>query len=244
MILGWIISRLITATIRRLMTRARVEPSIVGFTANLLYFAMMAFVIIAALQKLGLQTNSLVAAIGAAGLAVGFALQGSLSNFAAGIILILFRPFRVGDYIEGAGIAGTVQEIQVFATTFNTPDNKKIIVPNAQLTGGAITNYSAMPTRRIDLTFAISYTDNIDAAKSIIADVLKNDPRILPDPAPLIAVAELADSSVNIIARPWVKPADFWDVRFDAIEAVKKAFDARNITIPFPQHDVHVRQVG
>ena len=201
---------------------------------------LLAFVIIASLEQLGVDTSSLTAIIAAAGLAVGFALQGSLSNFAAGVMIILFRPFRVGEFIEGAGIKGTVREIQIFSTILTTGDNKRIIVPNGQIMSDDITNYSANDTRRIDMVFGIGYEDDLLAAKTTLEEILAAHPKVLEEPATVVNVAELADSSVNFNARPWVKTEDYWDVRADIHEQVKLVFDEKGISIPFPQQDVHV----
>jgi small conductance mechanosensitive channel len=185
-----------------------------------------------------------VAIIGAAGLAVAFALQGALGNFASGVMLIMFRPFKVGDFVEAAGTMGVISEVQVFATVLTTPDNKKIIVPNGAITSGNIVNYSANDTRRIDLVFGIGYEDDMKKAKGIIEEVLKKDDRILDDPAPKIALLELADSSVNFAVRPWVKTEDYWNVYFDLNETIKREFDEKGVSIPFPQRDIHVHQVA
>lgn len=239
-IIGRWVANLITKGVRRLLERANVDSTLVKFLSNIVRILLLIFVILAAIGQLGIQTTSLIAVLGAAGLAVGLALQGSLSNFAAGVLVIIFRPYKVGDYIEAAGVAGTVDEVQIFNTVMNTPDNKRIIVPNSQITGGIITNYSAHETRRVDFTFGIGYGDDIDKAKKIIEEVLTGDERVLADPAPQIVVAELADSSVNIVARPWAKAADYWGLKFEVTETVKKRFDAEGISIPFPQRDVHV----
>jgi small conductance mechanosensitive channel len=222
------------------MTKNKLDTTIVGFAKNLLYISLLTFIVLAALGQLGIQTTSFMAVLGAAGLAVGLALQGSLANFAAGVLMIIFRPFSVGDFIEGAGVAGTVEEIQIFTTRLNTPDNKVIIVPNAKLTADNITNYSAKDTRRVDLVAGIGYEDDIDKTKAILTDLLAADERVLSDPAPTIGVVELADSSVNIVVRPWVKSADYWKVYFELTEQIKKRFDAEGISIPFPQRDIHV----
>ena len=198
------------------------------------------FLILAALGLLGIQTTSFIAVIGAAGLAIGLALQGSLANFAAGFLLIIFRPFKVGDYIEGGGTAGTVEAIQLFTTQLASPDNKTIIVPNSKMTGDNIVNFSTKGTRRVDMVFGIGYEDDIDKARNIITEILSQDERILQEPAMKIAVSELADSSVNFIARPWVNAADYWNVYFETTEKVKTQFDAEGISIPYPQRDVHV----
>jgi len=244
LVIGWLIARALAGIARRMLDRSKIEATLAAFASRLLYAAMITLVLITALGKLGVPTASFVAVIGAAGLAVGFALQGSLSNFAAGIMLISFRPFKVGDFVEAAGVAGTIEEIQIFATRLRTPDNKAIIVPNAAITGANITNFSAKDARRVDMVFGISYGDDLKKAKAILEELLAADDRVLDDPAPRVAVLELGDSSVNFVVRPWVKTADYWDVLFDMTEAVKLAFDERNITIPFPQHDVHMHQAG
>jgi small conductance mechanosensitive channel len=226
--------------VQRLMEKRNVDATLTKFVANLTYIALLAFVILAALGMLGIQTTSFIAVLGAAGLAVGLALQGSLSNFAAGVLMIIFRPFKVGDFIEGAGVAGTVEEIQIFTTQLATPDNKTIIIPNAKLTADNIVNYSTKGTRRADMVFGIGYEDDIDKARDIIIDILSNDERVLKDPSLQVAVSELADSSVNFVTRAWVNAADYWGVVFDATEAIKKRFDAEGISIPFPQRDVHI----
>jgi len=242
--LGWIAARIFTAVVRRVMQRARVEATLVGFASNVIFALLMTLVVLSAIQTVGIPTASFIAVVGAAGFAIGFALQGSLANFAAGVMLIIFRPFKVGDYIEGGGGGGTVQEVQIFATVLNTPDNKRVIVPNSAITGGSITNYSANGTRRVDLVFGIAYSDDIGKAKGILENILAGDERVLKDPAPTVAVSELGDSSVNFVARPWVNSADYWNVRFDLTEAVKRRFDAEDINIPFPQRDVHLHQVA
>jgi small conductance mechanosensitive channel len=228
--------------VKRLMRKSHMDETVISFSANLTYVGLLAFVVLAALGQLGIQTTSFIAVLGAAGLAVGLALQGSLANFAAGFLMIIFRPFHVGDYIEGAGAAGTVEKIEIFTTTLKSPDNKTIIVPNAKMTGDNIINWTIKGTRRVDMVFGIGYSDDIDKAKKVIEDVLNADTRILPDPSPQIALSELADSSVNFIVRPWVKASDYWNVYFSTMENVKKAFDANQISIPFPQRDVHLYQ--
>ena len=239
-VVGRWVARALTNLVKKVMTKRKVDATLVSFAANLAYIGLLVFVIIAALGQLGIQTTSFIAVIGAAGLAIGLALQGSLSNFAAGFLMIIFRPFNVGDFIEGAGVAGTVEEIQIFTTTLKTPDNKTVIVPNASLTSGNIVNWTVKGTRRIDLVMGIGYDDDIDKAKKVMADVVAADERILKDPPPQIGLVELADSSVNFVVRPWVRIADYWPVHFDLTEKLKKAFDAEGITIPYPQRDVHV----
>lgn len=225
---------------KRVMARRGFDPTVVGFIANIVYVVVLTLVIIAALAQLGVPTAQFVAIIGAAGLAIGLALQGSLSNFASGVLLVSFRPARVGDYIEAAGVAGTVEDISVFSTTLLTPDKRTIIVPNARLLDGPITNYSASENRRIDLVIGISYDSDTSRAKDILAQLVQDDARILDDPAPQIGVLELADSAVQIAFRPWVRNADVLKVRFDLLERVKSEFDAQGIDIPFPQMGVRL----
>ncbi len=242
LVIGRWIARAFGRLVQRLMDKRNVDPTLTGFAGSLTYYALFTFVVLAALSRLGIQTTSFIAVIGAAGLAVGLALQGSLANFAAGFMLIFFRPFRVGDYIEGAGVAGTVENIQIFTTQLKTPDNKVIIIPNAKLTDDNIVNWSATGTRRVDMVFGIGYEDDIDKAKSIMQEILAADERILNNPPPQIALSELADSSVNFVVRPWVNTGDYWGVYFDVNETVKKRFDAAGVSIPFPQRDVHLYQ--
>jgi small conductance mechanosensitive channel len=239
-IIGRWITRFTVNFIRKLMDKREVDPTITKFIRNLIYFALLAFVVLAALGLLGIQTTSFIAVVGAAGLAIGLALQGSLANFAAGFLLILFRPFKVGDFIDAAGVAGTVEAIELFTTRLATPDNKTIIIPNSKMTGDNIVNFSTKGTRRADMVFGIGYEDDIDKARDIITDVLSNDERVLKDPPLQVAVSELADSSVNFVARAWVNAGDYWGVVFDTTETVKKRFDAEGVSIPFPQRDVHV----
>jgi small conductance mechanosensitive channel len=238
----WIAGK-ITAAMKKLMAKGGMDDMLVQFLGNILYTLLLIAVIIAALDHLGLQTTSLLAIFGAAGLAVGLALKDSLSNFSSGVMLILFRPFKVGDFIETAGVAGTVEEVRIFSTLIKTPDNRQIIIPNGQIYGGTIINVSAKPTRRIDLVFGIGYDDDLRKAKELIAGIMAQDERILKDPAPVIALGELGDSSVNINVRPWVNSGDYWPVRADLLENVKLAFDSNGISIPFPQRDVHLYEV-
>ena len=229
---------------KKIMTKTKIDDALVGFAGNILYALGMAFVVIAALSKLGVETTSLAAVIAAAGLAIGLALQGSLSNFASGVLIILFRPFTVGHYIEAAGVAGTVEEISIFTTQLKTPDNKVVIVPNGQITGGSITNYSKKPTRRVDMVVGVGYDDNLAQVKEVLEKIIASEDRILKDPAPVIAVSELADSSVNLVVRPWVNSADYWPVKFDLTEKVKTTFDEEGISIPYPQRDLHIIKSG
>ncbi|MBE9532465.1 MAG: mechanosensitive ion channel [Proteobacteria bacterium] len=239
-ILGRWAAKITRGVTRKLLTRASVDPTIISFAANLSYFIILTFVVLAALAQLGIQTTSFIAIIGAAGLAIALSLQSSLSNFAAGFLMIIFHPFKVGDFIEGAGVTGTVEEIQIFSTRLKTPDNKIIIVPNGSLVSGNITNYSTSGTRRVDMVFGIGYDDDIDRAKGVIKDIISNDQRILKEPECFIGLVELADSSVNFAVRPWVNSADYFNVLCDTNESVKKRFDAEGISIPYPQQDVHL----
>ena len=226
--------------IKRIMLKSNVDETLVSFVRNLCYVALLAFVVIAALNQLGIQTASLIAVLGAAGLAIGLALQGSLGNFAAGVLMVIFKPFKVGDFIEGAGTAGIVEKVEIFTTQLKTPDNKTVIVPNAKLTGDNITNFTVKGTRRVDFVFGISYGDDIDKARSIIKEIIDQDERVMKEPEPMIVVSELADSSVNLTVRAWTAASDYWSFYFDTIEDVKKQFDAQDVSIPFPQRDVHV----
>lgn len=237
--IGRWITRLITGAIANVMENRHIEKSLISFTRSLINAAMTAFVIIAALGQLGIQTTSFVAIIGAAGLAVGLALQGSLSNFAAGVLMIIFRPIKVGDFIEAAGTAGTVEDIQVFSTMLRTADNKIIIIPNASITGGNIVNYSTKPTRRIDFEVGISYEADIEKTKEIFTRILNEDDRILKDPPPVIAVRALTDTAMMFVLRPWVKSSDFGDVSFALTEKVKTTLDAEGIVMPWRHHQMY-----
>jgi small conductance mechanosensitive channel len=224
----------------RVLEKKNIDLTLVRFVGNLTYIILLTFFVVAALGQLGIQTTSFIAIIGAAGLAVGLALQGSLANFAAGFLMILFRPFKVGDFVEGAGVAGTVEEISIFTTQLKSPDNKTIIVPNAKISGDNIVNYSTKGTRRVDMVAGIGYECDIDKAREILEEIVTSDERVLKDPAHKIGVVELADSSVNFVVRPWVNTSDYWDVWFDMTEKIKKRFDEAGISIPFPQRDIHV----
>ncbi|MGB1110176.1 MAG: mechanosensitive ion channel family protein [Gammaproteobacteria bacterium] len=226
--------------VERLMTKAKWDEMLVSFAGNVIYAAMLVFVILAALGQLGIETTSFIAVLGAAGLAIGLALQGSLSNFAAGFMIIIFRPFKVGDFVEAGGTSGIVEEIQIFTTRLRTGDNRTVYVPNGGIMNGNITNYSAKPTRRIDLVFGVSYDDDLQKAKQVINAVLAEDERILADPAPTVGVLELADSSVNFAVRPWVKTGDYWPVYFHLQETMKQRLEAAGLSIPYPQRDVHM----
>jgi small conductance mechanosensitive channel len=242
LVIGIWIAKLLAKSLGKVLNKREVDPTLVKFLVSLVKIGLITFVIISAAAQIGIQTASFVAIIGAAGLAIGFALQGSLSNLAAGVMLIIFKPVKVGDYIEGGGAAGSVEAVGIFITTLLTPDNKVVYIPNSTLTGGNITNYSAKDTRRVDMVFGIGYSDDIDKAKKVINEVLSADARVLKEPAPQIVVSELADSSVNFNVRPWVKTADYWGLYFDTTETIKKKFDEQNISIPFPQRDVHMHQ--
>lgn len=242
-LIGRWIAKLLTKLADKAMERAKIDITLRTFARNLIYTTLLVFVIIAALSKLIGKDSStqFVAVVGAAGLAIGFALQGSLSNFAAGVLLIIFKPFKVGDFVEVAGSAGVVKEIHIFTTTLHSPDNVKIIIPNAHATGGNIKNYTATGTRRVDLVIGVSYEDNLKTARDIIQKVIAADSRVLPEPASTVAVSALGDSSVNFVVRPWVNVADYWAVYFDLTEKIKVALEEGGCTIPFPQRDVHIK---
>lgn len=237
--IGRIVVKWLVKLARKLMVRADLDPILVNFLGGIANAVLMLLVIIAALNQLGIDTTSFIAILGAAGLAVGLALKDSLQNFAAGVMLIIFRPFKLGDFIEAGGVTGVVEKITVFSTIMRTGDNREIIVPNGHIYSGAITNYSARDTRRIDMVFGIGYDDDMLKAKQIMETILTSHERVLATPAPAVAVAELADSSVNFNVRPWVNSADYWAVRSELIEKIKLAFDREGISIPYPQMDVH-----
>ncbi|MEO3879391.1 mechanosensitive ion channel family protein [Rheinheimera fenheensis] len=240
------LGRMVAGAVKRFLEKAllsrSVDKAVVSFVAGIVYAIIMIATVLMALSQMGVQTTSFIAILGAAGLAVGLALQGSLANFASGILIILFRPFKSGDFIDAGGISGTVDKIEIFQTIMKTPDNKKVIVPNAQITGGAITNFSAEATRRVDLVIGISYDSDLRKAKQILQDILAQDSRVLKEPAAAVTVAALADSSVNLNVRPWVNSADYWGVYWDTLEKVKLTFDDQGIAIPFPQMDVHIKK--
>ena len=242
MIGKWVAQGL-TNLFRRLLRRSKVEETLVGFFANIAHALLLVFVVLAALEQLGVNTTSASAIIAAAGLAIGFALQGSLSNFAAGVMMVFFRPVKVGDLVQAGGTFGVVEEIALFATVFRTPDGKKVIVPNSGITGGNIENFSVNGTIRVDMKFGIGYGDDIDRAKEVLLGILSADDRVLKEPAPVVAVVGHGESSIDFVCRPWVDPKDYWNVWFDTHERAKKAFDAAGVSIPFPQRDVHLHQV-
>lgn len=238
-IVGRLLAELLSIVIEKAVERFSKDTSLATFVKHISYAGMLILVIIASISKLGIQTASLAAVIGAAGLAIGLALQGSLSNFAAGILLIIFKPFKIGDPVEMAGVLGTVQETHVFCSIVKTPDNQRVVIPNVRITGDNIVNLSDIDKRRIDLVFGISYGDDMEA-KNALKWVAAADPRVLKDPEPTIAVSELADSSVNLVCRPWVKPADYGGVYFEVVEKGKLELEKSVMTIPFPQRDVHM----
>jgi small conductance mechanosensitive channel len=234
------ITNLLTRALRKVMQRQEIDVTLERFVCNLVRMVLLVFVVIAAISALGVQTASFIAVLGAAGLAVGLALQGSLSNFAAGVLIVLFRPYKVGDWVEAAGISGAVVEVQILTTILKTGDNKQVIVPNSQIMSSIITNYAANDTRRVDLVIGVGYDDDLDKVREVLSEVVAADERVLEDPGVTIAVSELADSSVNFIVRPWVRTSDYWGVYFDLNETIKKRFDEEGISIPFPQQDVHL----
>lgn len=241
LIVGLIVIKWITRALVRLMKKGNVNPSLIPFLRTLSNILLKAMLIISVMTMVGIEMTSFIAVLGAAGLAVGLALQGTLQNFAGGVMILLFKPYEVGHFIEAQGFMGTVKEIQIFTTVLNTPDNRKVIIPNSPLATGSITNFSAMPTRRIDFSFGISYGDNIDKAKDILLKMAEKDERVLKeDNPPQVMVEALGDSSVNLKLRTWVKSEDYWTLFFDVTENVKKQFDAAGISIPFPQSDVHL----
>jgi small conductance mechanosensitive channel len=242
-IVGKYIARLISNLVQKGMQKAGTDPLLVGFIGNIAYGILLVAVVLAAIDSLGVNVTSLMAIVGAAGLAIGLAMKDSLANFAAGVMIIIFRPFQIGDYINAGGAAGSVDEIGLFATMMHTPDNQRVIVPNSSIIGGNITNVSALPTRRVDMVFGIGYDDNIGQARDIIKAVIDADERILKDPEAGIVVGELGDSSVNINVRPWVNSADYWAVRGDFLETIKVKFDEAGISIPYPQQDVYLHEV-
>ena len=240
--IGRMVVTSIVKVVSSLLRKRDMDEILVSFLSSILRWVLLLFVIIAALSQLGINTNSLVALLGAAGLAIGLSLQSSLSNFASGVMLIIFRPFTKGDFVEAGGATGVVDNISIFTTTMTTTDNKEIIVPNGAILGGNITNYSARPTRRVDMVFGISYDDDLRKAKQLLEEIIAADDRVLAEPAPVIALGELADSSVNFLVRPWAKSEDYWGLLWDTTKAVKLKFDDAGISIPYPQMDVHVNK--
>lgn len=241
-IIGRMAVGIISGTIKKVMTKANLDPILVSFLSGILRTVMLLLVIVFSLSQLGLDTTSLVALLGAAGLAVGFALKDSLSHFAAGVMLILFRPFKVGDFVEVDGVMGSVDQITIMSTRLKSPDNKVIIIPNSNVFGNTMTNFSDQPTRRVDMVFGIGYGSDLLKAKAILEEMVNAHELTLAEPAPKVAVSELADSSVNFIVRPWVNAADYWTVYWGMMEAVKLRFDQEGIEIPFPQVSVHMEK--
>lgn len=235
----WVVKRLV-GLVRKGLERGDVDPTLVGFLGNILFGAGIALVVIAALAQMGIETTSLAAVIAAAGLAIGLALQGSLGNFASGVLIILFRFFKKGDYIVAGGQGGTVKDISIFTTELTTPDNVQVTIPNSQITSDAITNYSANPTRRMDLTIGVAYDADLNKTQQLLQKIIEEEPRFLKDPAPRVEVMELGASSVDFVFRPWVNSSDFWDTRFDVLKKIKIELDNAGIGIPFPQRDVHL----
>lgn len=242
LIIGNMIVKAISNSVAKILEKKEMDPAVVHFISSLVRYVLFVIVLIAALGRVGVETASVVAVIGAAGLAIGLALQGSLANFAAGVLIVAFRPFKAGDYVEIAGVAGSVESIQIFQTVLTTPDNKMIVVPNGSVIGSPIVNYSRHATRRIDYTIGVSYGADLKKTKEVISGILAAEPRILKTPEPTIGVVALADSSVNFVVRPWVKTDDYWAVYFDVLQAIKEGLDAEGIEIPFPQMDVHLNQ--
>jgi len=239
----WLAKLAVTIT-RKTMEAKKFDPTVISFLCNVLFAVLMVIVVLMAGDELGIETTSVIAVLGAGTLAIGLALQGSLANFAAGVMLIVFRHFRVGDFIDAGGVTGIVEEIKIFDTAMRTPDNKGIIVPNGQILGGPITNFSAKDTRRMDLVVGVSYDDDIRQVKKVLSEILESDEGVLKDPAYTVGVLEMADSSVNFAVRPWVKTADYWDVFFRLQENIKLRLDEEGITIPYPQQDVYMHQVN
>lgn len=238
-IIGKMVVNILTKVMRTVLGKSKMDDILINFVTSIFKTILLLFVVIAALDRLGVDTTSLIALLGAAGLAVGLALQGSLQNFASGVMLIIFRPFKAGDFVEVAGTAGVVETINIFSSTLRTGDNREIIIPNGAIYGGTITNYSARETRRVDMVFGIGYDDDLKKAKKMLDEIVNADERVLADPKPVIAVSELADSSVNFVVRPWVKTSDYWAVLWDLNETVKLKFDEAGISIPYPQMDIH-----
>jgi len=244
LIIGWWIITWLSKVFVRVMDKREVDPGLKGFLKSMVSILLKIMLIISVAGMVGIETTSFIAILGAAGLAVGMALSGTLQNFAGGVMILLFKPFKVGDFIEAQGHMGSVNQIQIFNTILKTPDNKTIIIPNAQISNGSMVNFSTEEQRRVDMTFGISYNDDIDKAKEIITELLKADSRVLNEPAePFIAISELADSSVNFAVRAWANASDYWGIFFDMQEKVKKTFDKEGVSIPYPQTDIHLHKV-
>lgn len=240
--IGKMIAKSLSSVVFKLMSKYDVDETLTKFAQNGVYIGLMVVVIMAAISSLGVDTTSFMAILGAAGLAIGLALKDTLSNVGAAVVILIFRPFKVGDFIDAGGAVGTVEEISLFTTTISPVDNRKIIVPNSAITAGNITNYSSKPQRRVDHIIGIGYDDDIKLAKETLYALIEADSRTLAEPAPLVAVAELGESSVNFTMRAWVNSEDYWDVYFDLLEKAKFALDERGISIPYPQMDIHSKQ--
>ena len=235
----WVV-KLLLKIINTALEKTTIEETVRIFVGNLLRTLFMIVVFIAAINQLGIETTSIIAMLGAAGLAIGLALQGSLANFAAGILIVTFRPYKVGDYIQAGSASGTVLDIQIFSTVLKTPDNKVIVIPNGTIMDGSITNYSEQPTRRVDIVASCGYEDDIDKVKQLLTDIINQDDRVLDEPEPLVALSELADNSINFVVRPWVNSSDYFPVYYSLLEQIKKRFDKEGISIPYPQRDIHI----
>ncbi|MBA1446920.1 MAG: mechanosensitive ion channel [Chromatiales bacterium] len=239
-VIGRWVARLLVRGLEKVMVKGKVDQMLINFLSNIAYVSLLAVIVMAALEQLGVNTTSALAILGAAGLAVGLALKDSLSSFAAGVMLIIFRPFKLGDFIEAGGEMGVVEEIRIFHTMLKTGDNREITMPNAQIYGGTIVNYSARDTRRIDLVIGIGYDDDIKKARDLINDILAANDTVLENPAPTVMLLTLNDSSVDFAVRPWVKSADYWTTRADLLEMIKTTFDKEGVSIPYPQQDIHL----
>ncbi|MDA7817927.1 mechanosensitive ion channel [Sulfurimonas sp.] len=241
--IGKIIINKITALAKHMMIKSKIDTTLVEFSESLIYFILLLVLVLVTLSTLGIDTTSFIAIFGAAGLAIGLALQGSLANVGAAVLIIIFRPFKVGDFVSAGGATGTVEDVNLFSTIIAPLDNRTIIVPNASIVGGNIVNYSQKPERRVDHVFGIGYDDDLKLAKDTLMQIMKDDERVLAEPAPFVGVGELGDSSVNFTFRAWVKSDDFWDVHFDMLEKVKLTFDEKGISIPYPQMDIHTNKI-
>jgi len=242
LVLGWMVAKVVRAAARRMLGRTKVDATLLPFLSGIAYYLVIVVVMVAALGLVGIQTGSLIALLGAAGLAVGLALQGTLSHFASGVMLLSFRPIRVGDFVDISGTSGTVFEVGLFAVKLDTPDNVRIVVPNSNVWGQTITNYAVNDQRRVDLVVGVGYGDDLQLAARVISEILAEDERVLEEPEPQVAVSELADSSVNFVVRPWCIREDYWDLRFALTERIKSRLEAAGCSIPFPQRDVHLHQ--
>lgn len=240
---GFILSGIVSRTMIKRLDKSKIDNAVASFLAGIVRAIIVAAVIMMALSHVGIQTTSFIAIIGAMGLAIGLSLQGSLANFASGVLIMIYRPFKSGDYVDAGGIAGTVIGIELFTTVLKTPDSKKVVVPNSRITSSPITNFSEHPTRRVDMVIGVSYNADLKKTKEVLMKVLQDDGRVLPEPEPRVSVNELADSSVNFIVRPWVNSEDYWPFYWDTMENIKLALDDAGIGIPYPQMDVHLHQV-